>query len=369
MVIATVAFWFSVALGSSFELVAQSQSQEALPSLAIDDNGVVAIWDDTATRAGRVNAMQPISDATTLVGEQSRQTAAASIGNQTMVAWLHNDDLFAQIIGSDGKPVGPPIDIAFVDSRHTQRFAIAASRDRYLILYEAASRVIGAILDANGKVLNYFLQLSGGEYGHNVERISIASNGSDFLAVWDVSSAEPWVTPCTLVCPSDDREVRAVLVDDEGNPVPGTERTLSTSAADPAVAANGRDYLVAWTRLGGGISGQTIGAGFATVGDPVTITIRQDYGPHLAWDGTLYDLAWINNDNGLALAADRIKATGNIVEPLLTSTTFIGFVPRDFDLAARDGKVILAVPAGGHLRLQYVTVTPPTPARIRAVRH
>jgi hypothetical protein len=369
MVIAAVAFWFSVALGSSFQLVAQSQSQEALPSLALDDNGAVAIWDDAATRAGRVNAMQPISDATMLVGERSRQTAAASIGNQTMVAWLHNDDLFAQVIGSDGKPVGPPIDIAFVDSRHTQRFAIAASRDRYLILYEASSRVIGAILDANGKVLNYFLQVSSGEYGHNVERISIASNGREFLAVWDVSSAEPWVTPCTLVCPSDDREVRAVLIDDEGNPVPGTERTLSTSAADPAITTNGRDYFVAWTRLGGGISGQTIGAGFDAAGDPITITARQDYGPHLAWDETLYDLAWINNDNGLALAADRINAAGHIVEPLLTSATFTGFVPRDFDLAARDGKVVLAVPAGGHLRLQYVTVTPPLPARIRAVRH
>jgi hypothetical protein len=368
MVIATVAFWLSVALGPEFQLVAQSQSQEVLPSLSIDDNGTVAIWDDAATRAGRVSAM-PISDATMLVSEQSRQTAAASIGSQTMVAWLHNDDLYAQLIGSDGKPVGPPIDIAFVDSRHTQRFAIAASRDRYLILYEATARVIGVILDANGKVLNYFLQLSGGEYGRNVERISMASNGSEFLAVWDVSSAEPWVTPCTLVCPSDDREVRAVLIDDEGNPVPGTERTLSTSAADPAVATNGSDYFVAWTRLGGGISGQTIGAGFASAGDPVTITTRQDYGPHLAWDGSLYDLAWINNDNGLALAADRINVGGNIVEPLLASATFTGFVPRDFDLAARDGRVIFAVPSAGHLRLQYVTVTPPPPARIRAVRH
>jgi hypothetical protein len=313
--------------------------------------------------------MQPISDATMLVSEQSRQTAAASIGDQTMVAWLHNDDLFAQLIGSDGKPAGPPIDIAFVDSRHTQRFAIAASRDRYLILLDASSRVIGVILDANGKVLNYFLQLSGGVYGQNVERISIASNGSEFLAVWDVSSAEPWVTPCTLVCPGDDREVRALLIDDEGNPVPGTERTLSTSAADPAIATDGRDYFVVWARSGGGITGQTIDAGFASVGDPVTITTRQDYGPHLAWDGTLYDLAWINNDNGLALAADRINTGGNIVEPLLPSATFSGFVPRDFDLAARNGTVVFAVPSGGHLRLQYVTVTPPLPPRIRAVRH
>ena len=163
--------------------------------------------------------------------------------------------------------------------------------------------------------------------------------------------------------------MRALLIDDEGNPVPGTERTLSASAADPAVATNGRDYFVAWTRSGGGISGQTIGAGFATFGDPITITRRQDYGPHLAWDGSLYDLVWINNDNGLALAADRINAAGNIVESLLTGATFTGFAPRDFDLAARDGRVILAVPAGGHLRLQYVTVTPPLPSRIRAVRH
>jgi hypothetical protein len=354
--------------GPGFQLVAQSQMQEQLPSIGLDAKGTVAIWDDSTARAGRVPPAQPISDAAQLAEGPYRDSGVASIGSESMVIWLRNDDLWGQRIGSDGKPAGVPIYIGFTDSRHTQRVAIGASRDRYLVVWGISSRVIGSLIDANGQTITFGLSMTNGEFGRNVERISVASNGSEFLVVWDASTSEPWVDPCTLACPAEDRDVHAVIVKNDGTVRTETERILATGAGDPAVATNGRDYFVTWTRFGGGLSGQSIGAGLASIGDPVAITTRLDYGPHLAWDGALYDLVWINADDGPLLSTARINDKGTIVETILTDA-YSGFLSRDFDVAASGGKIALAIPTEGHLRLQFVSVTAAPPSRGRLVRH
>src|SRR6266849_1476823 len=99
----------STTLGPGFQLVAQSQTQEQLPSITVDAKGAVAIWDDSASRAGRVPPSQPISDATMLAEGPYRDSGVASIGNESMVIWLRNDDLWGQRIGTDGKPAGAPL--------------------------------------------------------------------------------------------------------------------------------------------------------------------------------------------------------------------------------------------------------------------
>jgi hypothetical protein len=342
--------------------------QEQIPAITLDDSGTVAVWDDAASRAGRFNAPQPISDPIQLAEGPSRESGAASIGGESLVVWLRNDDLWGQRIGSDGKAAGAPIYIAFTDSRHTQRMAIAASRDHYLVAWEIASRIVASVIDANGQILNFSIPLMNGEYGRNVERISVASNGSEFLVAWDASTSEPWSTPCTLACPAEDRDVHAIVVNDDGTPRPETERVIA-SGGDPDVASNGHDYLLAWSRFGGGISAETISSGFAGASDPVTVTTARDFGAHLAWDGAMYDLAWINADAAPLLAGKRVSASGNVAEAIATGRAYGGFQSRDFDLAARDGRIVLAVPADGHLRVQVLTVTGLPGSRVRAVRH
>jgi len=358
----------SATMGPGFQLVAQSQMQESMPALTLDGKGTVAIWNDSQSRAGRSVSSQPIGDAATLADGPYRDSGAASIGNESMVVWLRNDDLFGQRIGADGKAAGAPLDIGFVDSRHTQRIAIAASRDRYLVVWSISSRVVGSIIDANGQILEFGIGMNAGEFGRNVERISLASNGDEFLMTWDASTSEPWTTPCALACPAEDRDVHAVIIGDDGHPRPETEHILATGAGDPDVASNGRDYFVTWSRFDGGISGQSIAAGFAAAGDPVTITTHRDYGPHVAWDGVLYDVAWINADSGTVLQSGRINDNGVVLEPIPTGF-YTGFVSRDFDMTAGAGKVVFAIPTGGHLRLQYVSVSAISSGRVRAVRH
>src|SRR5205085_1575727 len=303
-------------VGPLFQLVSQSQMQERLPAIALDASGGVALWDDSTSRAGHFIAPQPVADVMTLAEGPYRDAAAASMGDRSLILWLRNDDLYGQLVGSDGKTIGNPLYIGFVDSRHTQRMAIAASRDRFLVVWDIQSRMLGALIDPNGQILEYNIQMINGEYTRNLERVSVASNGSEFLVVWDVSTIEPWVTPCTLACAGEDRDVHALMVRGDGHPRPETETILAAGAGDPDVASNGRDYLVTWTRFGGGITAETISAGFASRSDPITITSAHDYGPHAAWDGTAYDVAWINADNGTSLAGDRVSTTGRLIEPI-----------------------------------------------------
>ena len=354
-------------LGPGFQLVSQSQSQEQLPGLTIDANGGVAIWNDSASRAGRFATPQPITTTIQLAEGPYRDSGAASIGDQSLVIWLRNDDLWGQRIGADGKPLGDPIYIAFTDSRHTQRVAVAASRDHYLVVWEISSRLLASVIDTNGQILNFAISLTNGDYGRYIERISATSNGNEFLVAWDASTSEPWSTPCTLACPADDRDVHAVIVNDDGTPRTETEHVISSSAGDPDVASDGRDYLIAWSRLGGGISAETIAAGFTSASDPIAVTPGRDYGVHAAWDGAAYDLAWINADSTPALVAARMSSAGRLMESIVLG--FGGFLSRDFDVAARDGRIFFAVPSGGHLRVQTLTVTAVPGSRIRAVRH
>jgi len=369
-----IIFWAAIAstlttIGPSFQLVQQSHMQESLPAITVDASGAgVAYWNDDASRAGRFASPQPIASTIQLADGPSRDSGAASIGNQSMVVWLRNDDLWGQRIGSDGKAIGDPIYIAFTDSRHTMRMAIGASRDRYLVVWAIQTRMLASIIDTNGQIIDFAIPLMNGEYGRPIERISITSNGSEFLVAWDASTSEPWVTPCTLACPADDRDVHAIIVGDDGHPRPETEHVLAAGAGDPDVASNGHDYLVTWSRFGGGITAQTISAGFTSAGDPVTVSAGKDYGPHIAWDGSMYDVAWINADSGLVLDGVRISDTGRVGEALATGRAYAGFDSRAFDIAARDGKIVLAVPSEGHLRVQFLGVAP-TVTRYRGVRH
>ena len=369
-----IILWSAIAsaattVGPTFQLVSQSQMQESFPAISLDDSGGVAIWNDNAARAGHFTAPQPIGNPIRLADSPYRDSAAASIGNESMVAWARNDDIFAQRVAADGNAIGDPIDVAFVDSRHTQRIAMAANHDRYIIIIVIQSRVIAAVLDAQGHVLEYGIPLNSGTYGRNIERVSVTSNGSEFLVVWDASTVEPWTTPCTLACAGEDRDVHAIILNDDGTPRSGTETVLSTGAGDPDVASNGRDYLVTWSRFGGGISAETISAGFTSASDPMMLTTGHDFGSHLAWDGSAYDVAWINADNAPTLMGNRISSSGRIIEPIATGRTFSGFLSRDFDLAARDGKIVFALPVDGHLRVQVLSVTPLPGSRVRAVKH
>lgn len=342
---------------------------QQLPFISMTRSSTFVVWSDSTTRAGRMMANQPIASPVVLDTVPYRDAGAASVADQSFGLWLQGDWIYGQYFNASGTPTGAPVYIAMVDSRHTMRMGAGASADRYLIAWAAASRVLGSIVDTSGHITNSNnMQLVGGTYGRNIEAVKVASIGNEFLLVWESTGDEPWVAPCSLQCPSDDREVHAVIIDKDGNPVSGTERLLGQSAGQPDVASNGTDdYFVVWSSVAGAISGVHVSRGATSVGATETLVAANGYGPRVAWDGTAYDLGYVDSTDIQALRAVRLDDNGRVTDVIGAPALHHGVWPRQFGLAAKDGLVAVTYVDGTRLVISYGREGVPT--RTRAVRH
>jgi hypothetical protein len=342
---------------------------QQLPFISMTRSSTFVVWSDTTTSAGRMMANQPIANPVVLDTVTYRDGGAASVGDQSFGLWLQGDWIYGQYFNASGTPTGAPVYIAMVDSRHTMRMGAGASADRYLVAWGALSRVLGSIVDTNGNIINSNMQVVGGTYGRNVEAVKVASLGDEFLLVWESTGDEPWVAPCSLQCPSDDREVHVLIIDKDGNPVPGTERLLGHSAGQPDVASNGTDdYFVVWNTVAGAITGVHVSRGATSVGATETLVAANGYGPRVAWDGAAYDLGYVDSTDIQALRAVRLDASGHVTDVIGAPALHHGVWPRQFGLAAKDGVVAVTYVDGTRLVISYGREGIPV-TRTRAVRH
>ncbi|HEX3580153.1 MAG TPA: hypothetical protein VH087_00225 [Thermoanaerobaculia bacterium] len=343
---------------------------QQLPFLSLTSNSAFLVFNDDTTRAGRMMNGQPLAHPVTLDTTILRDGGAASIGDQSFGVWLHDDWMYGQRFDAAGNTVGSPAYLAMVDSRHTMRLGVGASTDHYLVAWAVLSRVVGSIVDTNGNILEgNNAELVAGTFGRNVEAVKVASIGDEFLLVWESTGDEPWSTPCTLACPSDDREVHAIIVDNTGAPVKNTEKLLAHAAGEPDVVSNGvNDYFVVWTNVAGTISGVHIAKGATAVGPVKQLVASQGYGPRVAWDGAAYDLAYVDASDSQALRAVRLDAGDQVADVIGTPVLHQGVWPRQFAIAGRDGTIAVTYVDGKRLVLASGKATIPV-TRIRAVRH
>jgi len=343
---------------------------QQLPFLTLTAKTPFLVFNDDTTRAGVMVNGQPLAHPVALDTTILRDGGAASIGNQSFGVWLQGDWMYGQRFDAAGNMTGSPSYIAMVDSRHTMRLGVGASVDRYLVAWAVSSRVVGAIVDMNGNILEgNNAELTPGTYGRNVEAVKVASIGDEFLLVWESTGEEPWSTPCTLACPSDDREVHAVVVDKTGAPIKSTETLLVHAAGEPDVVSNGvDDYFVVWTNVAGTISGVHLAKGAASIGPVRQLVASQGYGPRVAWDGSAYDLAYVDASDSQALRAVRLNAADQVADVIGTPALHQGVWPRQFAIVGQDGTIAITYVDGTRLVLASGNATIPV-TRTRAVRH
>ncbi|HEY2322843.1 MAG TPA: hypothetical protein VGJ82_08265, partial [Thermoanaerobaculia bacterium] len=362
---------FAAPLGTPVNVTANPPAAvQQLPFLSLTAGSPFLVFNDDTTRAGLMLNGQPLAHPMALDTTVLRDGGAASIGSQSFGVWLQGDWMYGQRFDDAGNPTGSPTYIAMVDSRHTMRLGVAASSDRYLVAWAVQSRVVGAIVDMNGNVLDgNNAELAPGTFGRNVEAVKVASIGDEFLLVWESTGDEPWSTPCTLACPNDDREVHAVVVDKTGAPIKSTEKVLAHAAGEPDVVSNGvDDYLVVWTNVAGTVSGVHISKGAAAIGSVKQLVAANGYGPRVAWDGSAYDLAYVDTSDSQALRAVRLDASDHVEDVIGTPVLHQGVWPRQFAIAARNGQIALTYVDGTRLVLASGNATTPV-TRTRAVRH
>jgi hypothetical protein len=357
--------------------ISPAGAAQELPHLSMPHNGTVALWNGGATYGGRIDDRQaiPASRALELDLVVHRDGAVASIGDESMAAWVEDDWVYVRRIGSDGNPIGDNFNLATVDSRHTMRMTIGASSRGYLVVWPVWTRILSTLLDAQGNLVSWDTQqaqVTSGDYPLNVDKVAVASNGAEFLVVWEATLDEPWVTSCSLGCPNTDREVHAVIVGADGVAQPLTETVLATSAGMPDVVWNGSTYLVVWTVLpNGGIAGRQIAPGLASMGPVQTFSTQSDFGPAIAWDGTsdivAFARAGLTSQDPAALMAIRVGADG-AASPVSASALFTGALPRQYALAADGARVAIAYTNAGRIDIRYYDAGS-GPARVRSVHH
>lgn len=349
---------------------------QGLPALSLPQNGIVALWNGDATYAGRAGEKQSMAAANALALDPvlHRDGAVASIGDESLAGWIENDWLYVRRIGSDGNPIGTDnVLLQQVDSRHTMRMALGASNTEYLVVWPEWSRILSTAIDAQGNALTWQNQVTPGDpLGRSVDKVAVASNGSEFLVVWDTTGDTPWQTPCSLGCPSTDREIHAVIVGADGVARSDGETILATSAGMPDVVWNGTNYLVVWSTLpDGGIAGRQVAPGLASMGPVQTFTTGSDWGPAIATAGSsdllLFARAGQTPQDPAALEAVKIFADGT-TSSLSPVPLVLGAVPRQYAIAANGTRAAVAYPSAGRLAIRYFDPSN-GPTRVRTVRH
>lgn len=362
---------FAAPLGAPVNVTAAPPAAvQQFPFLAMTQETPFVVFNDDTSRAGLMVDGEPLAHPVALDVAVLRDGGAASIGSQSFGVSLQGDWMYGQRFDAAGNPTGSPTYIAMVDSRHTMRLGVGASTERYLVAWAIQSRVVGAIVDMNGNILEgNNAELAAGTFGRNVEAVKVASIGEEFLLVWETTGSEPWSTPCSLACPSDDREVHAMLVDRDGNPIKSTEKILAHGAGEPDVASNGiDDYFVVWTNVAGTISGVHVAKGAASVGNVKQLVASNGYGPRVAWDGAAYDFAYVDASDSQALRAVRLDAGDQVADVIGTPVLHQGVWPRQFAIAAQNGTIAVTYVDGARLVLASGSAAIPV-TRTRAVRH
>jgi hypothetical protein len=336
--------------------------------MTLTTNGTAAIWRDDATHAGSTSS-SAIGAALTPDPIPYRDATIAAIGNESYPVWVENDWVYGFVVGSDGQARTQPKLLAMVDSRHTQRVAVGAAGDRYLMVWGVWTKLLAIVLDKDGNVLVGDTPLiPGGNPLRGLDEVAIASNGNEFLVVWEETGDLPWETPCGVICPSGDRTVHAITVGLDGQPKPETEIELATNAGMPDVVWNGSDYLVVWSRMpDGGVSGRHVPAGGGAAGEVVNFTDGADFGPDVAWDGSAYDIAYVRNQTN-GLFAIRTKGDGSSTTPLFDGPLGHVTSARGYSLSTRGSVIAIAYENEGRIFVRRASADQ-VPGRIRAIRH
>ncbi|MBV9496826.1 MAG: hypothetical protein JOZ54_21470 [Acidobacteria bacterium] len=337
------------------------------PSIALTANGMALIWRDNATHAGSTTSTS-INTALNVDPTPYRDATIATIGDESYPVWIEDDWIYGFVLGSNGQPRTDRRLLAMVDSRHTQRIAVAAAADRYIMVWPVWTKLLAILIDRDGNILQGDTPLTlGGGQTRAVDKVAVAPSPDGFLVVWDESSDLPWESPCGVICPSGDRTVRAIKVGLDGQPKPETEMELATNAGMPDVVWNGTDFLAVWANLPhGGVSGRHISANGATAGETINFSTGPDFGPKVVWDGSAYDMAYISND-GSALFGIRSSANGSQISPLFDGPIGHPSSARGYSLSAHGSAVALAYENDGRIFLRRVS-TEQMPGRVRAIR-
>lgn len=282
------------------------------PNAASNGSTYLVVWYDRrgGVSAGHLYATRLLPDgsvldrsgillATTISSSAWPAPAVASDGADYLVVWVDGRvsaaaDLYATRVSGGGvvlDPGGIPISVRAGNNAFAP--AAASNGTDYFVVWHghpgssggiAGSRVtrLGAVLDAGG------IAIGNAEWGRPP---SVASNGSDYLVVWE---DRDWSSSFARAARVSD----GVVLDPAGIRLPG-------GAGLMGVASNGVDYLVAWGGVPFDPRSHVYGARVSSTGllldataIPISTAPGAQWGPSVAASGTDYLVVWSDARSG-----------------------------------------------------------------------
>jgi len=302
------------------------------PSMAFSGVRSIVVWrEGTTIKSGEWKGTTLDAAAITILREGvGSHPILAATDRAAFAAWLVDGVMEGVLLAPNGKPVAPPAQFG----SSVKQFAIAASRDAFLVVWSDDSNVLySTLIGSGGNVVAPPLPISTAMPAA-VGRISVTSDGTDFLVAWD-GLQEHTGGIFTTIVPA--FSALASL----------TPQWLSKSGVSPSVGWNGRDYFVVWDAIGALVGKHVATNGTASAGEPIRIHIGEAHVPQVVWDGAGYVLGTIEIFHARqysfpGLFTFRLTEYGTVSEWLPCSINAGG---GQFELAARNGHALLAYSA------------------------
>lgn len=330
--------------------IAPSAATPARLSIASGTRGTLVVWNDDVLRAAVVTDLQPAILSDTGLGAVSA-ASVATLDDGALVAGVSGGRLISRRLGPDGRPAAEPLVIADVEP--ATAIAVASNGRGYLLIWSDPSGLIfGAVLRADGTLVSG-PQTVVKPSSRTVRRIAIASDGNNFMVLWDA------------VAGPGDEQTLAVLVAPDGQPRWLLPMLVTSSGRSPDVTWSGSEYLLVWETLEGGVRGRRLAGDGVLRGDIIRLSTGADRNPRVVWDGSGYALSYLRSsaDSKLEsqLMATRLTRDAVPAENLMAGT----IAASEQAITASRGVVSLVYVAAGSVRIRHATagVAQPLPRR------
>lgn len=305
-------------------------------------NGTSEVYGARVGTGGVVVDPTGISIATSLDGQPS-DPQASSDGVDYFVAWNRVSGAGSDVVGTrvtSGAVVSDPAGLAIAVMASSP--ALAFDGTGYLVAWVRGSDIYGTIVAQDGTIADPSgIPIS---RSANVQTLpSVASNGSDYLLVWEDARN------------GDDVDIFGSRVSADGTIVDPVGIAISTAVGEqrqPSLASNGTDYLVVWqdARSGDPVPWDVYGARVTSAGSVVdslgvaiSTAANAQSGPLAASDGTDYYVVWNDaRDAASVVYGTRVTAGGIVVEPSGTAISSGSAFHRVTGLAGSTDRYLVA---------------------------
>jgi len=246
------------------------------------------------------------------------QPAISFDGTNYLVAWLGGSSDNSRIMGARVTPAGTVLDpsgIVIATSPFKHAPAVAFDGTNYLVAWEYTqagwSNIYGARVTPSGTLLDPDgIPISTAPYHQS--RPALAFDGKNYLVAWaDNRSSTEYEIYGARVGQS------GAVLDPEGLPI----SPHAHSECAPALAFDGTNYLVTWQQRSGGdwnvyaarVSPE--GTVLDPEGIPISTAPGDQWSPAVAFDGTNFLVVWEDRRSGYDIYASRVTPTGTVLDP------------------------------------------------------